>query len=65
MTASTLAVYLILNALSQWEFDHVQHLNGTGARAYCEDMRRWKDEAFDNKPCDLRVVCTDDLGVEL
>lgn len=65
MTLSTLMVYLILNSALQWEFDSVVHMNGTGARAHCEQMRRWKDAEFDGKPGDMRVVCTDDLGVEL
>ena len=65
MTAATLLMYLVLNSAMQWQFDSVVHLNGTGARAYCEEMRRWKDEAFSGKPGDMRVVCTEDLGVKL
>lgn len=65
MTVSTLLIYLVLNSAMQWEFDSAVHLNGTGARAYCEDMRRWKDEAFGGVPGDMLVICTEDLGVEL
>lgn len=64
MIAPTLLMYLILNSALQWEFDSVVHLNGTGAAAYCEEMRRWKDEAFSGKIGDLRVICTKDEGSE-
>jgi hypothetical protein len=62
MTMATLLVYLVLNSSMEWQFDSVVHLNGTGARAYCEEMRRWKDHAYSGKPGDLRVICTDDKG---
>jgi hypothetical protein len=62
MTPATLLVYMVLNAALQWQFDSVVHLNGNGARAYCEDMQRWKVEIYRGKVGDLKVVCTDDKG---
>ena len=62
MIPPTLLMYLILNSAMQWEFDSVVHLNGTGGLAYCEQMQRWKEEAFTGKVGDLRVVCTKDEG---
>jgi hypothetical protein len=65
MTVPTLLIYLALNPAMKWEFSHVEHINGTGAREYCEDRRRWKDAQFEGKPGDLRIVCTEDQSVEL
>lgn len=65
MTASTMMLFMVLNALSQWEFSHVEHLNGDGARAYCEQMRQWKDEAYRGQPGDMKVICGDDHEVRL
>lgn len=65
MTPATLLLYFVLDAALQWQFDSVVHLNGNGARAYCEEMQRWKKKDFSGKPGDMKVICADDKGQQL
>jgi hypothetical protein len=62
MISSTLAVYLIMNSLFQWDFSHVVHINGFNSREECERMSR--EIQANNRPGDLRVICRKDEGSE-
>ena len=63
--ASTLLVYFILTASLRWEFYSIETISGDGARDYCEQQAGNVAALYQGKPGNMRVVCADDLGVEI
>lgn len=74
MTAATLMVYFILASVTiapdgartnNWEFFAIEHVNGFDSREYCERLAGNVAGVYEAKPGNMRIICTDDLSVEL
>jgi hypothetical protein len=69
---STLLIYFVLASVTvasdgartnNWEFSHIEHVNGFNSREYCEQLAGEVAEEYEGRPGNMRAICMDDQGV--
>ncbi|MCP4615627.1 MAG: hypothetical protein GY844_04230 [Bradyrhizobium sp.] len=59
---NTLLIYLILNGVGRWEF---LTLERTTALGYCEKLQQDVASAYEARPGNIKIVCSDSRQVEI